>query len=53
MAKEQLIMLVMGPRTIVRQSFKTRILTLTGPGVLFKGTDMMICLISVHETGDK
>ena len=53
MAKEQLIMLVIGPRTTGRQSFKTLILTLSGPGVLFEGIDMMIRLISVHETGDK
>jgi hypothetical protein len=36
--KEQLIMLVIGPRTTGRQSFKTLMLTLSDPGVFFEGT---------------
>ena len=51
-ANEQLIMLVIGPRTTGKQSFKTFILTLSGPGDLLEGMDMMIRLISVEETGD-
>ena len=51
-AKEQLMMLVIGPRTKGRQFFKTFILTLSGPGDLLEGMDIMIRLTSVQETGD-
>ena len=53
MAKEQLKMLVIGPRTTGRQSFNTFILTLSGPGALLGGMDIMIRLISVQETGGR
>ncbi len=42
MAKEQLIMLVIGPRTTGRQSFRTLILTLSTPGVLLEGMEMIM-----------
>ena len=51
-AKEKLMMSVIGPRTTGRQSFNTFILTLSGPGDLLEGMDITIRLISVQETGD-
>ena len=50
--KEQLMTLVIGPRTTGRQSFRTLIVTLSGPGDLLEGMEMMIRSTSVHDIGD-
>ena len=52
-AKEQLMMSVVGPRTTGRQSLMMRILTLSGPGDLLEGIDDTIRSTCVQVTGVK
>ena len=49
--RDILIISVNGPSITGSTSFITCILTLSGPDDLLEGMDLIICCISVHETG--